>query len=388
MRILIVTDAWYPQINGVVRTLDTVRGELTDMGHDVHIISPDQFKTVPCPTYPEIRLALFAKRKLAKMIDALQPVAIHISTEGPLGQAARRYCLKRSLPFSTAYHTRFPEYIHARTRLPLSISYRGMRRFHGKSQSVMVATETLRDELASRGFKNLHIWSRGVDLELFRPRPEASFGDFPKPHWLFVGRVAVEKNIGHFLDLDLPGTKFVVGDGPQLADLRQKYPKAQFLGKKTGEDLAVAFASADVFVFPSKTDTFGLVILEALASGTPVAVFPVQGPADIVRGTKAGAIDANLQQAALAALALDGKDARALAESYSWHNSASQFLHNLAPFYGGYRDEPAKRVALDYYLQNAPDPAPFMARDIVDTQPNQPNQTKHRDSEISEQPAQ
>ncbi|MCC9624319.1 glycosyltransferase family 1 protein [Thalassospira sp. MA62] len=351
MRILIVTDAWYPQVNGVVRTLETVRDELGGMGHDVHMISPDQFKTIPCPTYPEIRLALFAKRKIAKMIDALQPVAIHISTEGPLGQAARAYCLKRGLPFSTAYHTRFPEYIHARWRLPLSISYRGMRRFHSKSQSVMVATESLRQELAERGFDNLHIWSRGVDLDLFRPRPDAHFGDFPKPHWLFVGRVAVEKNIGHFLDLDLPGTKFVVGDGPQLADLKTKYPNTQFLGKKVGEDLAHAFASADVFVFPSKTDTFGLVILEALASGTPVAVFPVQGPADIVRDTKAGAIDADLRKAALAALDLKSDDARALAEHYSWHNSASQFLHNLAPFSGGFEGVEATRITVERATQ-------------------------------------
>lgn len=357
MRILIVTDAWYPQVNGVVRTLETVRGELEGMGHDVRMISPDQFTTIPCPTYPEIRLAVFARRKLSKMIDAMQPVAIHIATEGPLGQAARGYCLKRNLPFSTAYHTRFPEYLHARTRLPLAISYAGMRRFHGKSQSVMVATESLRDELASRGFKNLHIWSRGVNLDLFHPRPEASFGDFPKPHWLFVGRVAVEKNIGHFLDLDLPGTKFVVGDGPQLADLKHKYPKARFLGKKVGEDLAVAFASADVFVFPSKTDTFGLVILEALASGTPVAVFPVQGPADIVRDTRAGAINADLKQAALDALKLDGKDARALAEKYSWYNSASQFLHNLAPFSGGYNGASATRINVEDALVETSDQA-------------------------------
>ncbi|MDP2699640.1 glycosyltransferase family 1 protein [Thalassospira sp.] len=347
MRILIVTDAWLPQVNGVVRTLETILTELSEQGHDVRVISPDQFTTIPCPTYPEIRLALFAKRKLARMIDAMQPVAIHISTEGPLGRAARAYCLKNNLPFSTAYHTRFPEYLHARTRLPLAISYRGMRKFHAQSQSVMVATESLRDELAARGFGNLHIWSRGVDLDLFRPRPDASFGDFPKPHWLFVGRVAVEKNIGHFLDLDLPGTKFVVGDGPQLNELKQKYPKAQFLGKKTGEDLAVAFASADVFVFPSKTDTFGLVILEAMASGTPVAVFPVQGPADIVRGSKAGAINADLRQAALEALKLDRKDARALAETYSWRHSANQFLHNLAPFSGGYQGEQATRVPLE-----------------------------------------
>lgn len=344
MKILIVTDAWYPQVNGVVRTLETVRGELTDMGHDVHVISPDLFKTIPCPTYPEIRLALFARRKMAKMIRALQPVAIHISTEGPLGQAARACCLKQGLPFSTAYHTRFPEYIHARMRLPLAVSYRGMRRFHSKSQSVMVATESLRQELSGWGFENLHIWSRGVDLDLFRPRPDACFGDMPRPHWLFVGRVAVEKNIGHFLDLDLPGTKFVVGDGPQLTTLRAKYPDVRFLGKKTGDDLATAFAAADVFVFPSKTDTFGLVILEALASGTPVAVFPVQGPADIVRGTRAGAIDADLRKAAMAALDLTSEDARALAEKYSWRNSATQFLDNLAPFSGGFDGNEVLRI--------------------------------------------
>ncbi|WP_417844904.1 glycosyltransferase family 4 protein [Thalassospira sp.] len=346
MRILIVSDAWRPQVNGVVRTLETVRDELIADGHDVRVISPDQFTTIPCPTYPEIRLAIFARRKLSRMIDAMQPVAIHISTEGPLGQAARAYCLKRKLPFSTAYHTRFPEYLHARTKLPLSISYRGMRRFHGKSQSVMVATDSLRDELTQWGFDNLQIWSRGVDLSLFHPREHASFGDFPKPHWLFVGRVAVEKNIGHFLNLDLPGTKFVVGDGPQLNELKQKHPQAQFLGKKTGESLAVAFASADVFVFPSKTDTFGLVILEALASGTPVAVFPVQGPADIVRGTKAGAINDDLRQAALDALKLNRADARTLAEKYSWHHSAQQFLHNLAPFSGGFNGEVAARITL------------------------------------------
>ncbi|HBN52091.1 MAG TPA: alpha-mannosyltransferase, partial [Thalassospira sp.] len=228
-----------------------------------------------------------------------------------------------------------------------------------KSQSVMVATESLREELADRGFNRLNIWSRGVDLNLFKPRPDASFGDFPKPHWLFVGRVAVEKNIGHFLDLDLPGTKFVVGDGPQLAELKSKYPNAQFLGKKVGEELAVCFASADVFVFPSKTDTFGLVILEAMASGTPVAVFPVQGPADIVRGTKAGAIDADLRKAAMAALELDGKDARALAEQYSWRNSASQFLHNLAPFSGGFDGAAAKRLAVED-ITEAKEPAIVM----------------------------
>lgn len=340
MRIFVVSDAWIPQVNGVVRTLLSLKSELEHQGHQVVMATPDQFRTLPCPTYPEIRLAVLPGRKLARMIRQSQPCAVHIATEGPLGWAARAFCLKAGLPFSTAYHTKFPEYVQARTSLPLSLGYGVMRRFHGPSASVMVATQGIEDELSRRGFTRLRRWSRGVDTGLFRPRPEekkgsAPFAHLPRPLFLSVGRVAVEKNIQAFLDLDLPGSKLVVGDGPQRADLARAYPQVHFAGALFGQDLARAFAAADCFVFPSRTDTFGLVVLEALASGLPVAAYPVPGPQDVIGQAPVGILSDDLGQAARTALTLDPAACRAHALGFSWQASARQFLDNLMPIEKG-----------------------------------------------------
>ena len=333
MKIVIVSDAWFPQVNGVVRTLDTTAKELRRLGHEVDLITPDLFRNIPCPTYPEIRLAILPGRALASKIDALQPCAIHISTEGPLGFAARRYCLRHGYPFTTAVHTRFPEYIQARTGIPTAWTYRLLRWFHRPATRVMVATESLRQDLAGRGFGNLVMWSRGVDLDLFEPMlDKQTFLPLPRPVYLYVGRVAVEKNISAFLDLSLEGTKLVVGEGPQLTELKRKYPAVQFVGAKFGSDLARHYAASDVFVFPSRTDTFGLVLLEALASGVPVAAYPVTGPKDVINGASVGILDENLASAALRALQVPPADCRAYAQRYTWQASAKQFLGNLAPF--------------------------------------------------------
>lgn len=327
-RLVIVSDAWFPQINGVVRTLDRTRLELEAAGLDVHVIGPDRFRTIPCPTYPEIRLAVNARWKLPAMIKALMPAAVHIATEGPLGATARKYCKKHGKPFTTSFHTRFPEYIQARCGLPPSILYAWMRRFHGDATATLVTTPSMRDALDQRGFDHLHIWSRGVDLELFRPRPK-DFLDFPRPIFMNIGRVAVEKNIGAFLDLALPGTKVVVGGGPQLEQLRADYPDVKFLGPKTGEELAKHYAAADVFVFPSRTDTFGLVLLEALASGVPVAALPVPGPMDVIGDNPCGVLSEDLQAAARKALDIDPKLCREHAEKFSWAACTRQFVEGL-----------------------------------------------------------
>lgn len=341
MKVLIVTDAWFPQVNGVVRTLSTVRDELVAMGHAVEVISPDRFLSLPCPTYPEIRLALLPGRKLRRLAEAFGPDAIHIATEGPLGWAARRWCLRRKLPFTTSFHTRFPEYVHARFRVPVSWGYAVMRRFHRPSHGVMVATPSLRRELEARGFRNLKRWTRGVDLDLFKPRPDRLFGDKPGPIALFCGRVAVEKNIGAFLDMAWDGTKVVVGDGPQFDSLRKRHPDVVFTGYKTGEDLARHVGSADVFVFPSLTDTFGLVLLEAMACGVPVAAYPVTGPVDVVTDPRAGVLDDDLAAAARQALTLSREDCRARAEAYSWRACAELFLQNLHPLGASETNQPA-----------------------------------------------
>ncbi len=269
-----------------------------------------------------------AKREVARLIDSFQPSAIHISTEGPLGLAARRHCLRMGYDFTTAFHTRFPEYIQARWRVPPSWTYRWVRWFHAPASGIMVSTQTVEDALKARGFKRIRRWTRGVDTELFRPRDKAFLSD-PRPISMYVGRVAVEKNVEAFLSLDLPGTKYVVGDGPQLAELRARYPDVRFPGAKTGEELAQHYAAADVFVFPSLTDTFGLVMLEALASGVPVAAYPVEGPLDVIQGTGAGILDNDLGAAVARALEITPEACRALAETYSWEASARQFLHNL-----------------------------------------------------------
>src|SRR3984885_8026199 len=334
-RIMIVTDAWLPQVNGVVRTLTTVVAELRAMGHVVEVISPDLFRTIPCPTYSDIPLALLPRRSLVRMIVAFQPEALHIATEGPLGMAARSWAKRTGFGFTTAFHTRFAEYVKARTGLPVRPLYAWMRRFHSAAQGTMVATQSLRDELTARRFRNIRSWSRGVDLGLFKPEPKEDWG-LPRPVFLCVGRVAVEKNIGAFLDLDLPGSKVVVGDGPILPRLRREYPNVLFTGPRYGEALARAYAGADVFVFPSLTDTFGLVLLEALAWGTSGAAFPVTGPIDVladVRG-KVGAVDVDLRAAALAALAADRSACRAHAERYSWRACAEVFLSHLVPLAG------------------------------------------------------
>jgi glycosyltransferase involved in cell wall biosynthesis len=331
MRIAIVSDAWLPQINGVVRTLMRTMDELRIQGHETRMISPDLFRNLPCPTYSEIRLAVLPARRVRLLIDRFQPCAIHIATEGPLGHAARRYCLARRLPFTTAFHTRFPEYVKARTGLPLGAGYTVMRRFHAPSSGVMVATSSLEQELQSRGFHNLRRWSRGVDTIMFRPR-DKSFLDLPRPIHLYVGRVAVEKNVEAFLKLDLPGSKLVVGGGPQLAELKRRYPQTHFVGPREGEDLASHYAAADVFVFPSRTDTFGLVLLEALASGLPVAAFPVPGPLDVINGSAVGFLDEDLAGAARRALDVPPAACRDYALQFSWQRSSEQFLANLQPF--------------------------------------------------------
>ena len=335
MRILLATDAWEPQVNGVVRTLSRTMAECKAMGHEVQVVHPGLFKTLPLPTYPEIRLALNAYEPMQELFKDFEPEAIHISTEGPIGLAARRICLDWKLPFTTSYHTRFPEYAAARFPVPVSAGYAYMRWFHRASGRIMVATPTMREELSRRGFRNISPWARGVDTETFKPKAAEApdvYAGLPRPIFLNVGRVAVEKNIEAFLVLDLPGTKVVVGDGPQLAHLQQKFRGVVFAGAKFGDELVDHFAQADVFCFPSLTDTFGLVILEAMATGTPVAAYPAPGPIDIIPGSNAGAVSDDLRQACLDCLPLDRLTVRAYAERFSWRASAEEFVRNLQPY--------------------------------------------------------
>jgi len=328
MNIVTVTDAWRPQVNGVVNTILRTNEQLEKLGHTVHVISPQDFRTVPLPTYPEIRLALFPGRRVRAMLDALSPDAVHIATEGPLGLAARAWCLKNRFPFTTAFHTQFPEYVWLRARVPLALSYRLMRWFHGPASTLMVATPTLHQRLTRWGFRNLGYWSRGVDTGLFRPRIK-SYLDANRPVFLYMGRVAIEKNIEAFLKLDLTGTKYVVGSGPDLEALRRRYPAVRFTGFRSDEELAKHVAAADVFVFPSRTDTFGMVMIEALACGVPVAAYPVQGPADVIKNGVTGCLDNDLREAALAALKLDPQDCRDAALQYTWEACTRQFLGHL-----------------------------------------------------------
>lgn len=330
MKIAIVTDAWRPQTNGVVKTLSTTADCLRALGHDVHIIEPNQFKTLPCPTYPEIRLAWLPYGRVSESLEEFSPDAIHIATEGTLGAAARKWCLRRQFPFTTSYHTQFPEYVRARVPIPLAVSYAYLRRFHSAAARTMVATPAMQRLLESRGFKNIVRWTRGVDVSLFKPR-DKRFLDFPRPIAMYVGRVAIEKNIEAFLKLDLPGTKVVVGDGPARAELAAKYPSATFVGFKFGEELASHVAASDVFVFPSRTDTFGLVLLEAMACGIPVAAYPVTGPIDVVTRGVTGELDEDLRAATLAALKLDPNQCRAHALANTWQTATRQFHSHLAP---------------------------------------------------------
>ena len=327
MRVLVATDAWHPQVNGVVRTYERLALEAGKLGFEVSFLAPSDFRTLPCPTYPEIRFALAGPRAIAAHIERARPDFIHIATEGPIGLMTRRYCRKTRWPFTTSYHTRFPEYVSARLPVPEAWCYALQRRFHNGAAATFVATRSVAGELEARGFERLMLWSRGVDTALFRPREVRQFGKGPV--FLYVGRIAIEKNIKAFLDLDLTGRKVLVGSGPQAAELERLYPDALFTGPKHGQDLALAYASADVFVFPSLTDTFGLVLLEALASGLPVAGFPVSGPKDVVTEPDIGVLSFDLKAALLGALTLDREAARAHALRYSWENSARQFIDNM-----------------------------------------------------------
>ena len=329
MRISLVTDAWLPQVNGVTTTLTRCRDELEARGHGVDVISPDRFRNVPCPRYSSIRLAVWPGRRMVRMLDGHRPQAIHIATEGPLGLAARLYCGRRKLPFTTAYHTRFPEYLRVYAGVPERLGYRALRWFHGPAHRTLVPTPTLERELRAHGFDHLVSWVRGVDTELFRPRPGDFYG-LPRPVFLYAGRVAAEKNIEAFLALELPGPKVVVGDGPARARLEGAHPEVRWAGMRHGEDLARHYAGADVFVFPSKTDTFGVVMLEAFASGLPVAAYPVTGPIDVVDDGVTGALDKDLGAACRRALNLDRAACRARALKLSWARCAEMLLDNLA----------------------------------------------------------
>lgn len=329
MRIAIVTDAWEPQVNGVVTTLRQTRDELKRQGHEVLMITPAGRRTIPCPTYPEIRLTLFPSRGVERDLAVFQPACVHIATEGSLGLAARRYCNRCKVPFTTAYHTQFPEYVRARMPLPISWTVAALRWFHGPAVRTMVPTEGVRQLLESRGFDNVVIWSRGVETDVFNPDDPVRYG-YEGPIWVYVGRVAVEKNIEAFLELGLAGTKVVIGDGPDRERLMRNYPDCKFLGYKFGRDLARHLAGADVFVFPSKTDTFGIVMLEAMACGLPVAAYPVTGPIDVVRNGETGILHDDLKHACDEALKLDGNAARQYAERRSWRRSTEEFASHLA----------------------------------------------------------
>jgi glycosyltransferase involved in cell wall biosynthesis len=327
MRILVATDAWHPQVNGVVRSLTMMAEAAMALGVDVGFLTPLSFRTFAMPSYRDLRVALPYRAKIARLIAAARPDSIHIATEGPIGVLVRRYCRQQGLPFTTSFHTRFPEYISARLPIPESWIWSALRAFHRPSQAVMVATPALASELRARGFRNVVLWPRGVDAGQFHPRP-IDLG-LPRPVFVCVGRVAVEKNLEAFLDLDLPGSKVIVGDGPARAELMRKYPQATFLGARQGEALAQAYAAADVFVFPSKTDTFGLVLLEALASGLPVAAFPVTGPRDVIGSAPVGALNDDLRTACLSALQISPQACLDFAAQHTWEASARAFVDNI-----------------------------------------------------------
>src|ERR1700692_615654 len=344
MRILIATDAWHPQVNGVVRTLTSLARSAATLGEDVEFLTPDGFPTLGVPTYPGLRVALPNRREIARRIEAAAPEAIHIATEGPIGWSVRAFCLRHGLAFTTSYTTRFPEYIAVRSIIPASVSYAVLRHFHAAAAMTMIATASLRQELAAKGFKKLGFWTRGVDTDLFRPDDVAEL-DLPRPIFMTMGRVAVEKNLEAFVALDLPGSKVVIGDGPQRAALARHYPKVRFLGEKTGQDLTSHLAAADAFVFPSLTDTFGVVQLEALACGTPVPAFPVTGPLDVIADHPIGALDTDLRSACLRALGMSREACRNFALERSWENSARQFIGNLTVLQPSRSLRPARRVA-------------------------------------------
>ena len=328
MKVLVATDAWRPQVNGVVRTLGSLARAAAKLGVEIEFLSPDGFWTLPVPTYPGLRLALPSAKRIAERIDSAKPDAIHLATEGPIGYAVRSYCLKAGRPFTTSYTTRFPEYIAARSPIPKAWIYGVLKRFHAAATVTMVATPSLMNELSGRGFANLGMWTRGVDVELFRPDRAIDL-DFPRPIFMSVGRVAVEKNLPAFLALDLPGTKVVIGAGPHAAELKRRFPGTKFLGQLDNGILAAHLAAADVFVFASLTDTFGIVQLEALASGVPIAAFPVSGPRDVIGNNPIGVLNEDLRAACMQALWISRESCREFALRYSWENSARQFIAHV-----------------------------------------------------------
>lgn len=327
MRILVATDAWHPQVNGVVRTLAMTADAARGLGTEFCYLTPQSFRTFAMPSYRDLRLAVPQPGKISRLIEDARPDSIHIATEGPIGLLVRRYCRQRALPFTTSFHTRFPEYVRARVPVPESLIWRALRRFHAPSRAVMAATPELANELRQRGFRNVTLWPRGVDTGLFHPR--AIDLCLPAPVFLCVGRVAVEKNLEAFLELDLPGTKVIVGDGPARSRLEEEFPQAIFLGARHGEELAEIYAAADVFVFPSKTDTFGLVLLEALASGLPVAAFPVKGPRDVIGDAPVGVLDEDLRGACLSALEVSPQACVEFAAGHTWEASARAFVDTI-----------------------------------------------------------
>lgn len=334
MRVMIATDAWQPQVNGVVRTLQSLIAGLRSLEVDVEVLTPAGFRTIPLPTYPSLRIAIPNRAEIIRRVETYKPDSIHIATEGPIGLMARNYCVKHGLSFTTSYATRFPEYVSARIPIPEAWSYAALRWFHRPSAVIMVSTPSLARELTRRGFSKLGMWTRGVNATLFTPENPTVF-DLPRPIFLSVGRIAVEKNLDAFLSLDLPGSKVVIGEGPQEEELKRRFPDTHFLGLKEGKDLASHIAGADVFVFPSRTDTFGIVQLEALACGTPVAAFPVIGPTDVIRSETVGVLSDDLRAACLKALTLSRADCREYAEGYSWENSTQQFISHLQLLGGG-----------------------------------------------------
>jgi glycosyltransferase involved in cell wall biosynthesis len=330
MRVLVATDAWHPQVNGVVRTLTSLAASAHRLGIEIEFLTPEGFSSVAVPTYPGLRLALPGRREIARRIERAAPDAIHIATEGPIGRAVRAWCIRHRVRFTACYATRFPEYISARFAIPEAWSYAVLRRFHAAAAMTMVSTQSLQAELSQRGFRNLGMWTRGVDTDLFTPERTVDLG-LPRPIFLNFGRIAVEKNLEAFLSLDLPGSKVVVGEGPQEAELRRRFPDAVFVGLRTGRALAAHVAAADVFVFPSRTDTFGVVQLEALACGVPVAAFPVMGPKDVIGNAPVGVLDEDLRAACLKALQISRAACRAFALDHSWESSARQFIGHLQP---------------------------------------------------------
>jgi glycosyltransferase involved in cell wall biosynthesis len=333
VRIVLATDAWTPQTNGVVTTLQATADTLSRIGHTVRVLSPQDLTCIPCPSYPEIRLAVNPGAYVARQLKAFRPHAIHIATEGPLGMAVRRYCRARRVPFTTSYHTRYPEYLAARWPIPIEVSYAWLRRFHRAATRTFVSSHTLEQQLAGRGFRHLHLWRRGVDLRRFRPQPPGhrELEGLPRPVMAYVGRLAVEKNLDAFLGLEVPGTKLVIGDGPERAALSARHPGARFTGYRFADQLATLLAACDVLVFPSLTDTFGLAMIEASACGVPVAAFPVPGPIDVIEQGVTGVLNADLAVAITCALKLDRRVCCERAAAFSWEAATGQFLAGLAP---------------------------------------------------------